>query len=123
MKEKANSQRPGVWSPESLDGPVAAPDHHKIIFENEFVRVVEFSCNPGDTVPLHTHRWPTVNYVLNLSEFISYDAAGNLKLDSRDGQAEQREGAVFFLPAFPPLHSVENIGDSEMRGVSVELKD
>jgi quercetin dioxygenase-like cupin family protein len=108
---------------EALDGPIAAPEHHKIIFENERVRVLDFRVKPGDIVPVHTHRWPTVNYVLNHSEFLSYDADGNLKHDSREGQADIKEGSAFFLPAFPPLHSVENIGDSELRGVTVELKD
>lgn len=109
--------------PVSLDGPVAAPEHHKVIFENERVRVVELRVKPGDTIPVHTHRWATVNYVVNHSDFLSYDADGNLKHDSREAQSEIKEGAAFFLPSFPPLHSVENIGDSELRGVSVELKN
>ena len=107
----------------AFDGPVAAPEHHKVIFENDRVRVVDFRVKPGDTVPLHTHRWPTVNYVIALSEFLSYDRNGNLKHDSRSGETVQREGSVFYLPALPPLHSVENIGDGEIRGVAVELKD
>ncbi len=109
--------------PIALDGPIAAPEHHKVIFENDRVRVVDFRVKPGDTVPLHTHRWPTVNYFIKLSEFLSYDSGGNLKVDSRDGEASQREGSVFCLPAFPPLHSVENIGDGEMHGIAFELKD
>lgn len=32
------------WPPE-LDGPIAAPVHHQVIFENERVRVLE---NTGD---------------------------------------------------------------------------
>lgn len=107
---------------ESMDGVIAAPYHHKTIFENERVRVVEFKVGPGEIVPLHTHKWPTVNYVLALSEFLSYDRDGNLKHDSRNGGNKQKVGELFYLPAFPPLHSVENIGEGEIHGIAVELK-
>lgn len=107
----------------SLDGPVAAPRHHTVLFENDRIRVVDFRVKPGDTVPLHTHRWATVNYVITHSDFVSRDSDGNLKHNSRDRDSPQREGAVFCLPAFPPPHSVENIGGGEIRGVTVELKD
>ena len=119
MKEESRIEE----LPLAFDGPVAAPDHHKIVFENDRMRIVGFRVPPGETVPLHTHRWPTVNYVISLSDFLSYDRDGNLKHDSRDAESTQREGGVFCLPAFPALHSVENVGSREIRGVAVELKD
>ncbi len=34
--------RPDPWPwPDSLDGPVAAADNHRVLFENERVRVLE----------------------------------------------------------------------------------
>lgn len=108
---------------ESLDAPIAAPQHHKVIFENERVRVIELRVKPGEIVPVHTHRWASINYVVSLGDFLSFDADGNLKLDSRMGETDIKEGEVFCLPPFPPPHSVENIGASEMHGISVELKD
>ncbi len=108
---------------ESLDSVIAAPEHHKIIFENERVRVLEFRVKPGDFVPVHTHRFPSVSYVLSLGDFLSYDADGNLKLDSRTGQSDIQQGGAFWLPAFPAPHSVKNIGEHEMCGIAVELKD
>lgn len=123
MKNENNENLLAQSSSESFDGPVAAPDHHKVVFENERVRILEFRVKPGEVVPAHTHRWPTVNYVLRLSDFLSFDADGNLKLDTRRGQFAAKEGEVFCLPAFPPLHSVENIGRHELLGVTVELKD
>jgi quercetin dioxygenase-like cupin family protein len=108
---------------DSLDGVIAAPEHHRIIFENDRMRVTELRVKPGDRVPVHTHRWASVNYVLKLGDFISYDAEGNVKFDSRGGESEINQGAVFCLPPFPPPHSVENIGAVEMHGISVELKD
>ena len=37
--------------PDSLDALVAAPRHHKLLFENERVRVLEVRIPPGDLVP------------------------------------------------------------------------
>ena len=48
---------------DELDGVVAAPDHHRVIFENDAVRVLEVTIRVGDTTPLHTHLRPTLNYV------------------------------------------------------------
>jgi quercetin dioxygenase-like cupin family protein len=106
-----------------LDGVLAAPAHHKIVFENEQFRVVDFYVPPGDTVATHTHRWPTVNYVIRHSDFLSFDAEGNLKMDSRSAQAEVKAGEVFCLPAFPALHSVKNVGDGPIHGVAIEIKN
>ena len=108
---------------ERFDAPLAAPEQHKVVFENERMRIIEFKVKPGEFVPVHTHRWASVNYVLRLSDFLSYDADGNLKLYSRTGGFGGREGEAFCLPPFPPLHAVENIGEREMHGISVELKD
>ena len=123
MKENNKANEPHTNPPLSFDGPRAASDHHKIIFENDRVRVVDFRVSPGDTVPVHTHRWAAVNYVIGVSDFRSFDGDGNLILDSRNMKISQTEGSVFYQPAFPPLHSVENIGSEEIRGVTVELND
>lgn len=120
--ETAKIKMPEI-SPEVLDGVIAAPEHHKVIFENERVRVVELKIKPGETVPVHTHRWATVNYVVNPSDFLSCDAEGNIKLDSRTGQTDIKKGGVFYLPPYPAPHSVVNVGTSEMHGIAVELKD
>jgi hypothetical protein len=47
MEEKEGSLETHLMR---LDGPVAAPEHHKVIFENERVRVVELRVGPGDKV-------------------------------------------------------------------------
>jgi quercetin dioxygenase-like cupin family protein len=122
MNEKMQNKDSDKWLPESLDGPIAAPEHHKVVFENDVVRVVEFRCGPGEKVPIHSHKWPCANYVISLSDFVSYDAGGGLKSDSRSGNTEIKEGEVFWLPAYPPPHSVENIGNGAMHGIAVEIK-
>ncbi len=108
--------------PDALDAMVAAPDHHEVLLENERVRVLDSRIKPGDTVPVHTHRWASVLYILGTSDFIRYDNEGNAVFDSRTKESSIVAGTVTWSP---PLraHSVENVGNTEIRVVSVELKD
>jgi hypothetical protein len=46
--------------PDGYDAVQAAPDSHKVIFENALVRVLEVTAPPnGQTEPMHHHRWPS----------------------------------------------------------------
>ena len=116
MKNENRKTQLNKQPTESLDAIVAAPAQHKVIFENEQVRISDFRVKPGEIVPVHTHRWASVNYVLSLSDFLSYDGDGNLKLDSRTGTSDIKQGAVFCLPPFPLPHSVKNFGERHSRG-------
>ena len=75
-------KRPWPW-PETLDAVIAAPRHHTLIFENEQVRVLDTHIPPGDTVPVHTHRWPAVYYTIQIAPFVRRDGEGNVTFDSR----------------------------------------
>jgi hypothetical protein len=71
----ANSEQNWPWA-ESLDALVAARDHHSILFENEAVRVVQTRVLPGHLVPLHTHRWPCVLFILSWSHILRRNHLG-----------------------------------------------
>jgi mannose-6-phosphate isomerase-like protein (cupin superfamily) len=119
--DKTKSAHEQEW-PESLDAMVAAPEHHEVLFENERVRVLDSRIKPGDTVPVHTHRWASVLYVLSTSDFIRHDAEGNAVFDSRTAESQVQTGAVVWSHPLRP-HSVENVGEKEIRVISIELKD
>ena len=111
-----------AWSwPDSLDAVIAAPRHHKLMFENERVRILEVRIPPGETVPVHTHRWPSAIYVAKQSDFIRRDGEGNLLFDSRAVGPPPKEPLVQWVPPLPP-HSVENLGTTEILLISAELK-
>lgn len=42
--------------PEEQDALAAAPLHHKLLFENDQVRVLDTRITPGETTALHTHQ-------------------------------------------------------------------
>jgi hypothetical protein len=117
----ANADQP-LWPwPDSLDALVAAPDHHKLLVENEQVRVLEVRIPPGQVVPVHTHRWSSVIFTMSAADFIRRDAEGKLLLDTRVTPFPSPRAAAEWLPPLSP-HSVENVGKNEIRLLSVELK-
>ncbi len=105
---------------DELDGVVAAPDHHKVIFENDAVRVLEVTIRVGDRTPLHTHLTPTLLYVKSGSHFVRRDEHGQMLLDTRS-DPEFRMPPVIYT-ATSPRHTLENTGSDDIVMIGVELK-
>src|SRR5271154_2891786 len=78
-----DTKKPWPW-PAQLDAMTAAPEHHTLLFENEHVRVLDAHVGPSETVPVHTHCWPGVLYILGVSDFVRRDPEGHVVLDTRD---------------------------------------
>src|SRR5258706_16007764 len=106
--------------PDDLDALTAAPQYHSLMFENELIRVLETRVPPGEMVPLHTHRWPSVLYVLSWSDFVRRNGEGTTEADSRIAGQRPNESALWSAPL--PPHTLENVAESELRVISVELK-
>jgi hypothetical protein len=111
----------GPW-PESLDALQAAPRHHQLVVENDRVRVLDTRISPGDTVPVHTHRWPAVLHVMSWSDFVRRDADGKVLRDTRGQPPPASLPLALWSEALPP-HSLENVGATELHVLSVEIKD
>jgi quercetin dioxygenase-like cupin family protein len=107
--------------PDSLDALVAAPEFHSLILENDDVRVLETRIGPGETAPVHTHRWPCVLRTVATAHFVRRDGDGRVLTDTRAADPLPATGATAWLPPMPP-HSVENVGSSEIHLLIVELK-
>ena len=116
---RSRSPTPEWPWPASLDALSAAPRHHTLLLENDRVRVLETRIAPGETVPVHTHCWPSVLYVLSWSDFVRCDAGGTVVLDSRTLGGSSP--SVAWSEALPP-HTLENVGGAEIRVISVEIK-
>ena len=97
----------------SMDPAVTNPDHYKVVFENEHVRVLEYTDEPGDRTTLHEHP---ASVMYTLSSFRRRLVQGD---NHRDVELEA--GRVNWLPA--QQHLGENIGDTPTRALFVELKN
>jgi hypothetical protein len=50
----------GQVKPDAQDAMIAAPANHKVVLENERVRVLEATVLPHSKEPAHSHIWPGV---------------------------------------------------------------
>jgi beta-alanine degradation protein BauB len=97
----------------ALDPVVTDPDHYTVVFENDRVRVLEYTDRPGERSTPHTHP-DTVMHTLS---------AFRRRLHSGDAHrdVEMPAGLTGWLPA--QEHSGENIGDTATHVLFVELED
>ncbi|WEO76674.1 cytoplasmic protein [Cryobacterium sp. SO2] len=94
--------------------PVSSnPDHYRVLFENERVRVLEYHDEPGDeTAP---HRHPD-SVMVTLSAFRRRLSSGDRVFDTVLDAGDAR-----WLPA--QTHSGENTGATPTRAIFVELRE
>ena len=93
------------------DAVKIAPSNHKVLLENENVRVIEFTAKAGDKIGMHSHP----NHVV----YILSDAKATFI--SEDGKSEERDlkaGNTIWVDAV--THATEHIDDAH--AILVELK-
>ena len=110
--------------PGNLDGVKAAPETHKVIFENEHVRVLEVTIPPHSKEPVHTHCLPSTLYVQEIGDIIVRDPDGKLIFDSRQMKENEKQKVPFVVwnPGEGP-HSTENPSDLPIKIIQIENKD
>lgn len=103
------------------DAMKAATQHHKLLLENESVRVLETKIRPGERTAVHSHPWPAVQYVVSFSDFIRYDPDGKLLADSRNMATKPTPGVALWSPPVP-RHYIQNVGATDLLVIAVEMK-
>jgi|ERR1043166_5406087 quercetin dioxygenase-like cupin family protein len=86
----------------------------KVKYENERVRVLEATLPPGVKEQVHSHP-AYVIYVLSGGKYRNYAADGTTT------EGELKTGEVLYRE--PLTHAAENIGNTEMHMILVELKN
>jgi hypothetical protein len=117
--------------PEGYDAVTAAPDSHKVIFENALVRVLEVSMPaPGKTEPMHHHHWP--GFFLDWdtggkSPHIRYHQPGNIvrEVPSTTSPVHPGHWSVHWMKP-EPMHAIETVENyyspNDPPSVRVEIK-
>jgi hypothetical protein len=62
-----------------------------------------------------------VQYIVSWSDLVRRDADGRVVLDTRQTETKTAAGTSAWLEALGP-HTLENVGERELRVISVELK-
>lgn len=96
----------------SLDPVETNPTHYRTIFENEEVRVLEYTDEPGDATAPHAHP---DSLMYTLTAFSRRLFQGE---EVRD--VELPAGEVVWLPA--QQHHARNTGQTPTRVILVEMK-
>ncbi len=107
-----------------LDAVKAAPGNHRIVLENDEVRVLQVDVDPGEIEAIHEHRWPSVLHIQSAQPAI------DISYTWRDGRMVETNRRQ--LPAGSPpaaiwvprqgAHAVQNLGAAPFRLLRVELK-
>ena len=115
-----------TWDP-ALDAVAAAPKHHKVLFENENLRVLEVTLEPEDEEPVHHHSWPSV-FILDQIQGPIHDISpdGKTLPPNRDVikalQAWDGTGCLVVNMAPQPAGRVYNASGKTLHGIRVEMK-
>ena len=115
----APAQTCTVLKPDAMDGVVASPANHKVLFETDDIRVLEVTSQPHTAEKLHTHALPAVMITDGFS-------TGSLTMEGqppvmRSPPADTTTPRVVFLPS-QTLHHAENLGDTPFHAIRIELK-
>ena len=96
----------------SMDPVITNPDHYRVVFENDRVRVLEYTDRPGDRTVPHEHPDSVMH---TLSSFRRRLVHGD-----QSREVEMTAGTTGWLPA--QVHAGENIGQTSTHVLFVELK-
>jgi len=121
-----NASDPSTWDP-AFDAVTAAPKNHKVVFENDRLRVLEVTLESGEEEALHHHRWPSV-FVFDQMQGPVYDIApdGTQLPPNRDVMKAlskwDGKGCLIVEMAPQPLGRVSNQSGKAIHGIRVEMK-
>ncbi|NWF50362.1 MAG: cupin domain-containing protein [Ignavibacteriaceae bacterium] len=95
------------------DAAEVAPEKVKVLFENDKVRVLEFTLKPGEETGMHSHSSHVVYFLTD----------GKMLTTTPDGESSEMEvknGDTRWID--PVTHNNKNIGKSAARTIVLELK-
>ena len=102
-----------------LDPLIASPETHKLVLENDSVRVLRVEIPPGYREPVHTHKENGVMIIEQRARINYFDENGRL-LFSTQPPSEKNTVVQWHEPEGP--HSIENTDTVPFKAFLIELK-
>jgi quercetin dioxygenase-like cupin family protein len=100
-------------SAEARDPLEVDPQHYKVEFENERVRVIRIRYAPGEKSVMHSHPASVVVFLTDTYGQFTYP-------DGKTEEARGQAGQVLWSP--PETHLPENLGDQPFEVLQIELR-
>ncbi len=96
------------------DAVIADPKHYTVEFENDRIRVIRIKYGPGEKSVMHSHG-------PNMAVFLTNNKIRMTFPDGTSAEIMSKTGGIDWTDA--EEHLPENLSDSPMELVLVELKD
>lgn len=97
------------------DAVAVAPNHYKVEFENDKVRIIRITYAPGEEAALHDHKNGVIVNLANYS--VQFTEANGTKRPVESSTA----GTFQWAPA--DSHAAKNVGNSRAEALYIELKN
>jgi quercetin dioxygenase-like cupin family protein len=91
-----------------------APEGHKILLENDRVRVLEVRIKPNGKSKMHSHPPNVIISLSNSKIKMKYPDSSNHVVELKNGDTIWSDGDI---------HEIENIGTTDDYAIIVELKN
>ena len=116
----AGADETASWQPKQ-DAVKAAPENHRVVYEDAERRILEVTVRPGEREPLHHHQWPSVMVIDGYPSYVNYDAAGK---EIRPGVPRPENPQLPVVARLAPqrAHAVENTGKVPFHAIRIEFK-
>jgi hypothetical protein len=95
------------------DAISVAPDRYKVVFENDRVRLLEYSGSKGDKAAMHSHPDPVAYALTDVAATFTFPNGESVDTVLEAGQAMWNDALS---------HETEATGDGESRVLLIELK-
>lgn len=110
---------PATWDP-AMDGPLAAPENHAVLYEDDAIRVISVRIAAGEIEKPHHHRLPAVFVVDRLVNLRDFNGAAGKEIPLPIPKDVEFPITLKFLPQ--PLHYVQNLDTRPFHATRIEFK-
>jgi quercetin dioxygenase-like cupin family protein len=97
-----------------FDAALVATQTHKVLFENDAMRVLQVEIAPGVKEPLHDHPYKGITIIESPARLRYEDKNGKLITELLN------EGVSWVEPV--GLHTAQNVDSKTFKGYRIELK-
>jgi len=123
--DSSSSSAKWTW-PDSLDAVKAAPDNHKVVYEDSTVRILQVLLDGHKEEPIHTHKWKSIMWIAKPAvpctiyqykldkngKFVATDSVTIPRMDTNVGYPSDAEGPT----------GIKNLGSDNGIAYRVEFK-
>ena len=119
MEISMDGSDPATWDP-ALDAVLAAPENHKVLYEDDLIRVISVRVAPGATEKPHHHRFPAVFVIDRMVKLRDFNGITNQEISLPIPEDAVVPITLKFAPQ--PLHYVENLDTKPFHATRIEFK-